>query len=162
MQKLKRLVIDGHNLIPKVPGLRLEDDDDEERLSTMVNEYCRLSRSQAEVFFDGAPSPGKAPRNSGLVRVHFVRKGLTADDAIINYVRQHQQPDHLLTVISSDHHVQNATRGFGATVITSEVFSQQMQAIFSSPAATQEQEQRPLSEQEVLQWLDEFKNRQNR
>ena len=29
---MKRLVIDGHNLIPKIPGLRLDDPDDEMKL----------------------------------------------------------------------------------------------------------------------------------
>lgn len=162
MQKMKHVVIDGHNLVPKIPGLRLEDEDDEERLSEMLNEYCRLSRTQAEVFFDGAPAPGKSPRSSGLVRIHFVRKGLSADDAIIAHVHQHQRADHLLTVVSSDHRVQNAVRSSGAATVTSEAFAQEMRNLFSSPAANQAQKEKPLSQQEVQQWLDEFESGQSR
>jgi len=51
---MKRIVIDGHNLIPKVPGIHLADPDDENKLIQMIGEYCRLSRTRADLFFDGA------------------------------------------------------------------------------------------------------------
>jgi len=56
---VKKIIIDGHNLIPKVSGIQLSDPEDENKLLEMLNEYCRLSRTQAEVFFDGSPTPGK-------------------------------------------------------------------------------------------------------
>src|SRR5512133_2168906 len=102
---MKKYVIDGHNLIPKVPGIRLQDVEDENRLIEMINEFCRLSRSQVELFFDGAPLPGQPGKKSGLVHPHFVRRGYSADDAIIEYVRKNQNPGNLLTVVSSDHRV---------------------------------------------------------
>ena len=105
MQRIKRLVIDGHNLIPKIPGVNLQDAEDENKLIEMLNEYCRLSRNQVEVFFDGAPAPANPSRKSGLVHAHFIRIGLTADDAIIDFVRRQHSPNHLLTVVSSDHRV---------------------------------------------------------
>ena len=161
MQKMKRIVIDGHNLIPKVPGIRLQDAEDENALVDILNEYCRLSRTQVEVFFDGAPTPAPSPRKSGIAHVHFVRKGLTADDAIIAYVRSHQQPDFMLTVVSSDHRIQAAVKGAGASTMTSEVFAVEMRRVFSSPAAQQEQKEKRLSDNEIQQWLNEFESGQS-
>lgn len=159
---MKKFVIDGHNLIPKVPGIRLQDIEDENRLIEMINEYCRLSRCQVELFFDGAPLPGHPGKKSGLVHPHFVRKGLSADDAIIEYVRKHQSPNNLLTVVSSDHRVTTAAKHAGCEVLTSESFAVVMQQVFLSPRATQELRDKPLSDTEVANWLEEFKNNQIR
>lgn len=162
MGKLKKYVIDGHNLIPKVPGIRLQDAEDEYRLIEMLNEYCRLSRSQVEVFFDGAPTPGQTARKSGLVHPHFVRKGLSADDAIIEYARKNQSPTNLLTVISSDHRIVMAVKSVGCTTMSSDAFAIEMQRIFSSPLYVQGQKDKKLSEDEVTGWLNEFENNQIR
>ncbi len=159
---MKRFVIDGHNLIPKVPGIRLQDIEDENRLIEMINEYCRLSRSQVELFFDGAPLPAQPGKKSGLVHPHFVRKGFSADDAIIEYVRKNQNPGKLLTVVSSDNRVAAAARQTGCEVLTSEAFAGEMQRVFSSPRATQELREKPLSENEIANWLEEFENNQFR
>jgi len=159
---MKKLVIDGHNLIPKVPGIRLQDIEDENRLIEMINEYCRLSRSQVELFFDGAPLPGQPGKKTGLVHPHYVRKGLSADDAIIEYARKNQSPNNLLTVVSSDHRVAAAAKYTGCEVMTSESFAVEMQRVFSSPSATQELREKKLSDSEIASWLDEFDNNQIR
>ena len=159
---MKKYVIDGHNLIPKVPGIRLQDADDENRLIEMLNEYCRLSRSQVEVFFDGAPSPNPTVRKSGLVHPHFVRKGLFADDAIIEYGRKYQSPTNLLTIISSDHRIITAAKSVGCITMSSDAFAVEMQRIFSSPQYIQSQRDKKLSEDEVKSWLNEFESNQIR
>src|SRR5512140_382011 len=75
-------LIDGHNLVPKIPGMSLEDVDDEQRLLGMLGEFCRKTRKQAEVFFDNAPPGGVRARNLGLLIARFIRQGMTADEAI--------------------------------------------------------------------------------
>jgi predicted RNA-binding protein with PIN domain len=45
-------LIDGHNLIPKVPGLSLSDPDDEEQLINKLSGWARISRQKIIVFFD--------------------------------------------------------------------------------------------------------------
>ena len=47
-------LIDGHNLIPKIPGLSLEMLDDEDRLIELLQEFARVRRQRIEVFFDQA------------------------------------------------------------------------------------------------------------
>jgi uncharacterized protein len=162
MVKMKRVVVDGHNLIPKIPGVRLEDMEDENRLIEILNEYCRLGRAQVEVFFDGAPNPTGTQRKSGLAHAHFIRKGLSADDAIIDYVSKQQKSSFQLTVVSSDHRVQTAVKTAGAITMTSEAFATEMQRVFSSPTALQEQKEKKLSPGEVELWLDEFERKQKR
>jgi predicted RNA-binding protein with PIN domain len=161
MGKMKRFVVDGHNLIPKIPGLSLQDAEDENALIERLNEFCRLSRSHVDVFFDGAPSSEKMPGKSGVVKVHFIKKGFSADDAIIEFTRRNQRPESPLVIISSDHRIQNAIKGTGAASLTSEAFSMEMQRVFSSPAAAQAQKEKRLTENEVKQWLDEFERNQS-
>jgi predicted RNA-binding protein with PIN domain len=162
MAKMKKFVIDGHNLIPKVPGITLQDDEDENRLIEMVNEFCRLSRSQVELFFDGAPPLHPPAKKSGLVHPHFVRQGYAADDAIIEFVHKNQNPENIFTVVSSDQRVISAVKHGGAEVMTSESFAAEMQRVFSNPQAVQELRNKKLSEREVDAWLEEFQKNQFR
>ena len=69
-------LIDGHNLIPKL-GLRLDSFDDEENLIARLQEFCRLNRTQVEVFFDGAAAGTPPTQKAGAVTCHFVRRGST-------------------------------------------------------------------------------------
>jgi hypothetical protein len=41
-------LIDGHNLIPKIPGMNLGDVDDETQLIEMLQEFCRRRRKQVK------------------------------------------------------------------------------------------------------------------
>ena len=77
------ILIDGHNLIPKIRGLSLSDENDEEKLIQILQDYCRIKRKTVEVYFDGAPMDHAGTRNFGNVKAHFIRKGTTADDMII-------------------------------------------------------------------------------
>src|SRR5512143_1321157 len=109
-------LVDGHNLIPKL-GLRLDSPDDEMQLSGILQEFARLSRRDAHVYFDGAPA-GQAPtRRLGRVTAHFVRIGSTADDAIKAHLRRLGAAAHNWIVISSDRVVQNEARAAHARVI---------------------------------------------
>ena len=108
-------LIDGHNLIPKIPGLNLQALDDEEQLIKLLQEYCRRQRKQVEVFFDNAPPGGVRARNFGLVIARFVRQGSTADQAIRERLTRLGRLARNWTVVSSDLAVQSCgARGPGA------------------------------------------------
>lgn len=154
---MKKLIIDGHNLIPKIPGLRLDDLDDETKLLKILLEYCRLSRTQAELFFDGAPIGYSQKTNYGWVRIHPVRSGLTADDAIIAYLRASGKNARNMTVVSSDRRVQVEARALQAAVVKSEDFSSEVKNTLSSSQAVQEMREKPLSPEEVESWEELFK-----
>jgi predicted RNA-binding protein with PIN domain len=158
---MKKLIIDGHNLIPKIHGLHLKDEDDEARLIELLQEYCRLARRQAELYFDGAPEPQKSTRKNGLVHVHYIKLGYSADDAIIQFVRNLGSDKDNWTVISSDHRIQNAALAAGCKSMGSDTFSRLISTTLSSEIAIQQKRDKPLSANEVEEWLDLFDQDKN-
>jgi predicted RNA-binding protein with PIN domain len=149
-------LIDGHNLIPKL-GLRLDSIDDELELIAILQEFCRIERKQAEIYFDGAPMPQAGTRKLGAVTAHFVRLGTTADNAIRSRLKRLGRTAKNWTVVSSDRQVQAETRAIHSEVLTSEAFAKQLKkARNSAPKST---EDRKLTPKEVDDWLKIFKNR---
>lgn len=150
--QLKTILVDGHNLIPKIPGLHLEDLDDENKLLEILLDYCRYAQARIELFFDGAPPGYKKRTNHGMVHIHPVRKGSTADDAIIAFLRSSGSNARNMKVVSSDNRVRVEAKALHASVISSEVFSREIQNTLSSPRAIQEQREKIPSIEEVEEW----------
>jgi len=150
-------MIDGHNLIPKVPGLRLEAMDDEMQLIEMLQEFCRLRGKQAEVFFDNAPPGGSRARNFGRVVARFVRQGTTADDAIRARLVRLGKAARNWTVVSSDHAVQASARAAQAHYISSEAFAELLVGTLDeSQADLGEDADARLDPDELDDWLHLF------
>lgn len=157
---MSNYIIDGHNLIPKVPGLSLKSLDDEQELITLLQEYCRIRRRSVEVYFDRAPVGLAGARVYGSVKAHFVRKGITADNAIIARLRQLGRGAQNWTVVTSDRRVQIEARALGSKVMTSEEFSKDI-----TIAQEEERASRPvlkdsgLTPDEIEEWLRLFGDR---
>lgn len=147
--------IDGHNLIPKVTGLNLEQLDDENALLDRLQEYSRISRRRIEVFFDKAPDGRNAVRSIGNLKVHYVTHRTTADEAIINQVNANRKNASEITVVTSDRHVQTQCRYCRAKVLTSEQFAQDMQNAFLSGPLSSAAES-AVSPAELDEWLRLF------
>ncbi len=147
-------LIDGHNLIPHVPGLSLRDPDDEQRLAEQVLAFCRAGRHRAEVYFDGAP-PAQARRQNlgGRVTLIFVARGRTADDAIRARLHGLGRAARNVAVVTSDRQVQAAARAAGARVIPSSAFARRLRAAPPPPAA---EKPAALAPDEVEEWLRLF------
>lgn len=145
-------IIDGHNLIPKM-GLRLDSFDDEMELVARLNEFCRLSRKTGlEVYFDGAPSPQAGSRTIGMLKAHFVRLGLTADDAIRDRLRTLGRSAKNWSVVSSDRQVQANARAAHAEVISSEQFAAQViNTLRTGPPSGDKKSN--MTESELTEWL---------
>jgi predicted RNA-binding protein with PIN domain len=151
------ILIDGHNLIPKIPGLRLDDPQDEPKLILVLQEYCRQGGKTLEVYFDQAP-PGQAgTRKFGMVTAHFIRQGRTADQAIQERLVRLGRQAANFTVVSSDRQIQAAAHSARAKVLSAEEFSAEIFA--ASKRATPLEAEKPpgeLSESEVEAWLEIF------
>jgi predicted RNA-binding protein with PIN domain len=119
-------LIDGHNLIPKIPGLMLEDIDDEDQLLDLLIKFCQHQGKQAEVFFDNAPPGGVRAHNYGMVVARFVRQGTTADEAIRGRLARLGRVARNWTVVSSDQEIQAEARVVKAHYISSEAFALQL------------------------------------
>lgn len=146
-------LIDGHNLIPKL-GLRLDSPDDELELIAIIQEFARLSRREAQVYFDGAPAGQARSKQFGPVTAHFVRVGSSADNAIKAHVKRLGRAARNWTVITSDRVVQTEARAAHATVISSEEFAAQLRRVQQD--AARPAQQRELSSQEIADWLKLF------
>ncbi len=152
-------LVDGHNLIPKIPGLSLRSLDDEKRLIDLLNTYCRVRRQRVEAFFDQAP-PGHAGRTHiGLVVAHFVRQGRTADEAIAARLQQLGKAAPNWVVVSSDRQVQREARNRRAATMTSEQFSAELQSALQDSMSGSPAGETKLSSEELKEWLDLFERR---
>jgi len=152
-------LIDGHNLIPKIDGLSLKMADDEDRLIELLQVFAQNKRKTIEVFFDRA-SPGYAGKQQkGRVRVVFVRSGMTADQAIVQRLRQLKDRKNW-TVVSSDRQVQSSAKNAGAAVLSSEAFAR----LLSTPPTGREEDIKPdadrMSSTDIEVWQEIFKSDQ--
>lgn len=127
-------IIDGHNLIPCLPGGSLGEIDDEEMLIGQLQAFSRSKRKSVDVFFDKAP-PGRAgERRYGMVRAHFVAERLKADDAILRCLRELGRGARNAVVVTSDRQVQANARALGASVVASDSFAGELGAALTAAA----------------------------
>jgi hypothetical protein len=149
-------LIDGHNLIPEI-GLGLDSLDDELELIRLLQEFCRLSRNQVEVYFDNAPAGLPSKQKHGLVTAYFVRKPDIADEAIRRRIAKLGSAAKNWTVVSSDRRVQAEARAAKAKVFSSDEFAQRVRLTLQNKTALAGES--AMSEDELNDWLELFGKR---
>jgi predicted RNA-binding protein with PIN domain len=148
-----RYIVDGHNLIPRIAGLSLEELDDEARLIQILARYCQTKRDRIIVFFDKAAPGHQGAYNYGAVRAFFVSERRKADDAIHDYLVAHRGEARNFIVVSSDRQVQQDARSFHAGVLSAEKFSEQLsKSPILTGQITEESDVDPLTPEEVAEW----------
>jgi predicted RNA-binding protein with PIN domain len=149
------LLIDGHNLIGRLPDLRLDDPDDEAKLVVRLRSYCARTRKQATVVFDhGLPGGPSWALSGGGVRAVFASAGRGADRILRERIRSAPDPRGL-TVVTSDRQVIAVAEAYGTRVIRSEEFALELRA----PPKRANRDTAHLSPKEVDEWLELFRNR---
>ena len=147
------LLIDGHNLIGKMPDLSLEDLDDESDLTLRVRQYCRRNNRRATIVFDAGLVGGRSHNlSTAKVEVLFASAGRSADGIIRERLRKASDPRSLL-VVSSDRAVQEAASKRGARVVPAEEFAAELAT--DPPRAKPEQE-KTTPEGSLEEWLELF------
>jgi len=150
-------LVDGHNLISKMPGISLEDFDDERQLVERLSIFCNRRRSRIEVFFDNAPAGGARVVQQGLVTMRFVRAGMSADQAIRNRLQSLGGEARNWTVVSSDRQVRAIAQAAGARHITSNEFAKMVQdALYDRSKEDQFDFKGEMSDEEMKRWLQLF------
>ena len=150
-------LIDGHNLIPKVKGISLDEVEDEMRLVEMLQEFCQKQRKQVEVFFDNAAPGGVKVRNFGRVLARFVYRGITADQAISTRLGRLGGEARNWTVVSSDRGIQAAAHAVHAQVVSSEAFAVLLEKILDETKKDEgEAAETAVDPQDVEEWLRLF------
>jgi predicted RNA-binding protein with PIN domain len=146
-------IIDGHNLVGKIPGLNLDALDDEKELIQLLQEYALQSGKDIEVYFDRSATSHARARVHGRVTARFVRSGETADRAIDRHLKRLGRQAANWTVVSSDAEVQRYARRSRARVISSEKFSAELLAESTSPSSSDSPN---IGDDEIDEWLDLF------
>ena len=148
------LLIDGHNLIGRLPDLRLDDPDDEAKLVARLRTYCARTRKRITVVFDrGLPGGHSWELSGGGVEVVFAATGHTADGILCERVRQARDPRGL-TIVTSDHEVIAVAQARGARVVRSDEFAAQLGVKVAAEVEIKADAR--LSAQEVEEWLRMF------
>jgi predicted RNA-binding protein with PIN domain len=152
------ILIDGHNLVPKIKGLSLSMDDDEMVLIQILGEYTRLTRKKLEVYFDKAPIDKSGTRKYGTITAHFVREGSTADEAIIQRIRKMGRKARNVKVISSDQHILRQVQACQAETLTSDLFAKEIERVLATSPGGGKPDPQKMSEVEIENWLNLFIN----
>jgi uncharacterized protein len=152
--KFMPILIDGHNLIARLPGFSLQDPDDEKQLIRLLMSYAARVGKKVTVVFD----PGEAymlseTRRHANVEVVFAPKGSTADDAVVRRVQRSRNPAEWL-VVTSDLKLAGLVAGLGARTRTADAFAAELGMALDGTA---ERTDVPLSADEVEAWLQIFK-----
>lgn len=155
------ILIDGHNLIGQLATLSLEDPNDEEALIRMLGSYRgRTGQSITVVFDPGGAFALPQSRRYRSITVVFAPHGRSADAVIARRVQQSQDPRGWL-VVTSDRDLAATVQRLGARVQTAEAFAQTL----APPAADEEGtpwKERPLSPDELDEWLTLFEHHEQR
>jgi predicted RNA-binding protein with PIN domain len=152
------LLIDGHNLIGQLQGLRLDDPDDEAKLVQQLKGYAARNRKRITVVFDqGLPGGKSLGLSGGGVSVVFASPGRSADGILVERIRGVSNPRGLI-VVSSDRRVVAAAQAHGARVVRAEEFAEQMEM----PVGAEDDSDVRLSADEVAHWLQVFKRRERK
>jgi len=144
-------LIDGHNLIPKIPGLQLNQLDDEQSLFNLLDKYFKRIRKKAVVYFDQASLCSRSSFHTAYLRAHFVRSPSSADDAILLQLKELGGDARNYTIVTSDHWIADNARAVGAAVISNDDFARILLKDHSKP-----QNETKNPDNDVDFWLDIF------
>ncbi len=147
-------LIDGHNLIPKIPGLRLDQLDDEQALFFLLDEYFKRIRKKAVVYFDRASHSSHSGFSSAYLHAHFVRSPSSADEAILLRLKELGGDARNYTIVTSDHWIADNANALGASVISSDNFARKFLTDHSKP-----QTKSKNSKSDIDYWLDIFQKK---
>lgn len=156
-------LIDGHNLIGKLPGLSLDDPDDEVKLAHLLKRWCAADpRRKVTVIFDAGLPGGEAKHLSGGgVKVVFAPNNRTADAVIIQRIAGIKHPPEY-TIVSSDRVILEAAQRRRFPVQRSEDFATAMLAdrTFRDKKDETKIDDRPevpaMNPDELAEWLTLF------
>lgn len=153
-------LIDGHNLIAKLPDIDLSDPDDEIQLILKLRQWTAVSAKRVvTVYFDGGiPGGHNVNLSNSQVKVIFVSKGKTADSLIIARINRVKNPPEY-TLVTSDQEIIAAATKRKLNHLRSEQFVARLtgeKEERSLPGPTITDDDPVISDAEVAQWLDLF------
>jgi hypothetical protein len=150
------ILIDGHNLIGRLPALSLGDPDDEAKLVGLLRSYQVRTRKSITVVFDpgDAYHPAQA-RQVGGIEVVFAPHDSSADAIIARRVRSSRNPRGWL-VVTSDRKLAATVSRHGARVQTVGAFAAELER---PTQVGPDWRETPPAADEVEAWMALFEDR---
>jgi hypothetical protein len=157
----QHFVVDGYNLIHKIPELRALVDSDLElardRLVGLLAGYAARRRAAVTVVFDGRRgSAGTRGDSRSGVRVEFARTD--ADSYIKAMLERAGRAARSTTVVSSDNSIRRHVSDFGAQTVKAEALAGELLQS-AQPTAPTEPRTRSAEPVDVDDWLAWFNAR---
>ncbi len=144
---MQTYIIDGNNLIGKIKKLfivqKTNPQNSREQLVHILDRYFAKRKQKVSLHFDGFQGFAIKSSKSGI----YYSNNRTADYEIKKEIERSKNP-RLLSVVTSDHEIQNFAKVCGCKVIKSETFGK---VLF--------QKSQPISEEEIAKSIsdDEIK-----
>lgn len=121
------LIVDGYNIIHSIP--EIEDNLDRDLMSARkaleaaLRQYQLRERSIRSicVVYDGKGASGRDVEDAGLIKNIYTSRGTSADEEIVNMLKNSGRPDRT-AVLSRDNFVVNHARAMGVDVLSVESF----------------------------------------
>ena len=161
-------LIDGHNLIGRMPDISLDDPQDEVELVLRLRSWSARSRKRrvTVVFDHGLPGGQDRGLSTGKVNVVFASAGSSADSILLARIHGVKNPREY-TLVTSDNVIIDAAGAKRMPVLRSEEFvpklapglqkgGDQEGETTASPAEADPH----VSDAEVEMWLNLFNSRQ--
>jgi predicted RNA-binding protein with PIN domain len=151
------ILIDGHNLIGQMPGIKLSDPDDEAQLVMILRRYAARRRGRkVVVIFDGGVYGHPEQLNGYGVEASFAHAPANADMELIRRIRAIRRRDEWV-VVSSDRAVAGEAQARGIPVLSAQQFARRLASLDAPRASLHEKRNdRPLSKAEVEEWMRLF------
>lgn len=143
-------LIDGHNVIGQMPGLALDDPDDEVKLCLLVKRWCAQEKRKATLIFDGGLPGGKSQlSNSQLTVVFASDRHTSGDDLVLNRIRDEKNPSGLI-VVTSDLRIVKAAKGRGMKVLSAQEYGKGLSRL--GQATTKTAKESTMGAAELAEW----------
>lgn len=149
-------LIDGHNLIASLPGISLDDPDDEAKLVNRLRGFVARRRNHCTVVFDGGLPGGFSTMSNKSVKVIFAAgQRSSADRVIQGRIRRTRDPANW-TLVSSDNELRRAADKRGMRHMGSSEFARLMQSGGRDVAEPGEEINPVMTDDELDHWLHVF------
>ncbi len=150
------LIVDGHNLIGKYPGLNFDDSNVKQKLLDILKKYKKAMNVKIIVVFDGVDKAGFGRYQEGDIEVRF-SDNMQADDLIIDLCKEFSHARDTI-IVSSDNQVIDAAKKSGLIPKKAEDFVKDINnelARFDSIKQTDDY----LSPVQTDEWMRYFKKK---
>jgi len=158
------IIIDGYNLIHKIPYLKsllhTSLEQARERLINLLTSYGIKRNIEIVIVFDGNLMRSSHSPSRPKVKVMFSKPLQKADQLIKSLIEQTKHK-RLLTIVSSDREIARFAKVCGCGVESSDEFYKALKRKPKAKVNEDDKKNRTLSRTEVKEWMKIFEGKDN-